>query len=227
MGFRPAPVASLPAAGSPANPHCRLHTPVSPTGKPTAAAAAGSCPRKLRTQRDTEMTGTNLPRAYVADLAACSVAKLHGAWIDATQDVEAMEEDVQAMLAASPVPIATEHAFHDTEGFERAKVDEWASLQAVHDLALLIVEHGRIGAALVTYCDDDVDEASHLLDDGCFLGVWENTADYTQDLMEQTAEIPYHLATYIDYQAVARDMELNGDILAIVIDGETHVFMSS
>jgi len=42
--------------------------------------------------------------------------------------------------------------------------------------------------------------------------------------MEQTTEIPDHLAMYIDYHALARDMELSGEILTIEIDGETHVF---
>ena len=42
------------------------------------------------------------PRIYVACLASYNAGVLHGAWIDADQPVEAIYEDVQAMLAASP-----------------------------------------------------------------------------------------------------------------------------
>ena len=172
------------------------------------------------------MTETRTPKIYTADLAAYNAGKLHGAWIDATQDVEVMERDLKAMLAASPMSEPDEYTIFDTDGFEGARIDEGTSLQAVHDLAHLIIEHGRLGAALVTYCDGDTDEASCLLDDGRYLGVWESTADYVQHFMEQTTDIPDHLAMYIDYQAIARDMELNGEIFTINIDGETHVFLS-
>ncbi|MEM8952073.1 MAG: antirestriction protein ArdA [Pseudomonadota bacterium] len=166
------------------------------------------------------------PRVYVADLAVYNAGRLHGVWIDATEDVEAMLEEVQAMLDASPEPTSGEYAIHDTDGFEGIRIDEWASLETVHKMALFVIEHGRPGAALVDYCCNDVEEAKRLFEDGCYLGAWESTADYAQDLMEQTTEIPDRLAMYVDYQAMARDMELNGDIFTIEVDGEIHIFMN-
>lgn len=51
-------------------------------------------------------------RIYVADLAAHNASHLHGVWIDDIQ------EQVSAMLAASPVEDAEEYAIQDFEGFD-------------------------------------------------------------------------------------------------------------
>lgn len=41
------------------------------------------------------------PRIYVASLADYVNGKLHGRWIDATDDVDTVREEITAMLAAS------------------------------------------------------------------------------------------------------------------------------
>lgn len=56
-------------------------------------------------------------RIYVADLAAYNNGKLHGVWINATDDLDAIREQVNQMLAASPEGFAEEYAIHDHEGF--------------------------------------------------------------------------------------------------------------
>jgi hypothetical protein len=38
-------------------------------------------------------------------------------------------------------------------------------------------------------------------------------ADYAQELTEESIQIPESLINYIDYEAMAQDMELNGDIV--------------
>ena len=50
------------------------------------------------------------PRIYVACFAAYNNGYLHGAWIDATQGEWGIWDDIQKMLAASPIPEAEEHA---------------------------------------------------------------------------------------------------------------------
>lgn len=47
---------------------------------------------------------TNERRIYVACLASYNSGVLHGRWIDASEDVDAMQEEVNAMLRASPYP---------------------------------------------------------------------------------------------------------------------------
>jgi len=46
--------------------------------------------------------------------------------------------------------------------------------------------------------------------------VWHGTAtDYAAEIIEETTEIPQHLGAYIDYEAIARDMALNGEIYEV------------
>ncbi len=57
-------------------------------------------------------------RIYVACLAAYNNGKLHGAWIDATQDIDDIQEQVSQMLDESPEEDAEEYAIHDYEGYD-------------------------------------------------------------------------------------------------------------
>ena len=170
------------------------------------------------------MTKTTTPKIYVADLAAYNAGKLRGAWIDATQESAEIMAEVQAMLAASPEPVAEEYAIHDAEGFEGVFISEWASFDEVHNIALLIEEHGALGAELLNHWNNDVDEVRRLFEGGNYLGAWDSVADYAQEITEETTEIPDHLKFYVDYLSMARDMELNGDIFTVELGGQVHIF---
>ncbi len=58
------------------------------------------------------MTTTTNPRIYAACLASYNAGRLHGLWIDATTDVDAMQAEINAMLAASPEPNVTRANYH-------------------------------------------------------------------------------------------------------------------
>ncbi|WP_212632130.1 antirestriction protein ArdA, partial [Pseudomonas sp. KB-10] len=46
-----------------------------------------------------------------------------------------------------------------------------------------------------------------------------------QELTEETSSIPQHLVMYIDYRAMARDMEYSGDVFTLETGFEqVHVF---
>lgn len=53
---------------------------------------------------------------YVACLAAYNSGYLHGAWIDANQDVTGICRDVQIMLSESPIENAEEWAIQCASG---------------------------------------------------------------------------------------------------------------
>ncbi len=116
---------------------------------------------------------TDTPRIYVAGVTAYNAGTLRGVWIDATKELEEIQAEVQVMLAESPEPIAEEWALHDHESFGGIHLSEWASLKEVHGIALLIEEHGALGAELVAHWYHDVDEVRRLFDDGCYLVVPE------------------------------------------------------
>lgn len=166
---------------------------------------------------------TEKPRIYVACLAAYNNGILHGAWIEATE-AWSMWEATRDMLAKSPIPNAEEWAIHDYKGFASIRISEYASFDRVAELAAFIAEHGALGAELIDHFCGDLDEARGALED-CHLGQYESLAEYVQDITEETTGIPHTLRHYIDWQAMARDCELNGDLFAIqTAHDSVHVF---
>lgn len=160
------------------------------------------------------LTNKLQPRIYVACLAAYNSGYLHGAWIDAAQEAWTIWDAVQEMLCTSPIAGAEEWAIHDYEGFGGARIGESASFEDVSHLAHFIVEYGEIGAALLDHFDGDLGEAREAITDR-YMGAHPSLADYVQELTEETAPVPQPLRYYIDWQAMARDAELNGDLFTV------------
>lgn len=165
------------------------------------------------------------PRIYVACLAAYNNGCLHGRWIDATTPDE-IRTHVLAMLAASPIPDAEEHAIHDYEGFEGANLSEYANFETVCELADFIDEHGELGGKVLAYFGEDLAEARAAFEE--YAGEYRSAADFAEQLHEDIGtKIPESLSYYIDWQAFARDMALNGEILVFQTGfDEVHVFWS-
>jgi len=58
-----------------------------------------------------------------------------------------------------------------------------------------------------------------------YCGCYASLADYAEELTEETTQIPEHLALYIDYEKMGRDMELGGDVFTIETGyQEVHIF---
>lgn len=166
---------------------------------------------------------TTEPRIYVADLAAYNNGYLHGVWIDAAQEVDAIQEQINAMLAASPVPDAEEYAIHDFEGFDGYRLSEYEGIKAAHEIACFIEEFPAFGGALLAQFSS-IEEARRAAEED-YCGCYESLADYAQQLTEESTPIPESLAYYINYEAMARDMELGGDVFTIETGfREIHVF---
>lgn len=164
-------------------------------------------------------------KIYVADLAAYNAGHLHGVWIDATLEVADIKAQIQRMLSLSPVQGAEEYAIHDHEGFGRGIISEYEGLDYVHDVACFIAEHEELGIELLNYfCD--LEEARIAAEEN-YQGCHASLADYAQTLTEDTTEIPKSLEFYIDYERMAQDMEMSGDIYSIqTAHEEVHVFWS-
>lgn len=164
-------------------------------------------------------------RIYVACLAAYNNGYLHGEWIDATQDMDDIWDQVKAMLKASPVEEeAEEYAIHDYEGFGSHQLGEYEGLEHVHDLAVFIEEHGELGSELLNQLHGNIDEATTAIEDN-YCGCYSSLADYAQELTEQQGDIPKHLEFYIDYERMGNDMDMSGDICTIeTAHDEVHIF---
>lgn len=163
------------------------------------------------------------PRIYVACLAAYNSGILHGKWIDAAQGTDGINDDVQAMLKASPIEEAEEWAIHDYEGFGSYRMSEYEGFESVSEIAEFIAEHEEIGGELLAYFTD-LEEAKKSIEES-YAGCYSSLADYAQELTEQTGDIPKHLELYIDYDRMGRDMEMSGDIFTVeTAHDEVHVF---
>jgi len=152
-------------------------------------------------------------RIYVACLAAYNNGVLHGRWIDAAQDADSICDEVNAMLAASPISGAEEWAIHDYEGFEGAPITEYQGLESVAEIAAFIGEHGALGGKLIEYFGGDLDDARQAMED-CYFGEYASVADFAQESTENAQDIPEALAPYIDYEAMGRDWEIS-DLIVI------------
>ena len=161
-------------------------------------------------------------RIYVACLTAYNDGILHGRWIDATQGEEHIRDGIKAMLAKSPIMFAEEWAIHDYEGFEGASIAEYESIQTVAELAAFIEEYGPVAAKLMEHCGD-LEDAKETMRER-YAGVYSSVADFAQELTEETTKIPDNLQYYIDWERMARDLEM-GDILALETGfEEVHIF---
>ncbi len=175
-------------------------------------------------QREKEKTMCEEIRIYVADLAAYNNGKLHGVWIDATQDPEDIQEQINEMLADSPEQDAEEYAIHDYEGFGGYGLGEYEGIETAHEIACFIEEYPELAGELLNHFGGCLDDARQALEEN-YSGCYSSLADYAQELTEETTQIPESLAYYIDYEKMGRDMEMNGDIYTIeTAYDEVHIF---
>ncbi|WP_417535112.1 antirestriction protein ArdA [Methylophaga sp.] len=163
-------------------------------------------------------------RIYVADLAAYNNGKLHGVWIDATQALDDIQEQINELLANSPEDDAEEYAIHDYEGFAGYSVPEYEGIERAHEVACFIEEHGEIAGDLLSHFGDSIDDAQKAIEEN-YCGCYASLADYAEELTAETTQIPEHLVFYIDYEKMGRDMELGGDVFTIETGyQEVHIF---
>ncbi len=162
------------------------------------------------------------PRIYVACLAAYNNGILHGQWIDANQDKEAIHAEIQDMLAQSPISGAEEWAIHDYEGFEGLRLSEYEDIAKVVETAARIEEFGEAWALYAEHVG--MDYATKEGFEEAYQGEWESEEEFAENLAEETMEIPQHLAFYIDYEKLARDLFINDYFSATGADYKVHVF---
>ena len=161
-------------------------------------------------------------RIYAACLAAYNNGILHGRWIGAQQDEGVIRGEINAMLAASPIKDAEEFAIHDHEGFAGAPVSEYSGIAEIVELTAFIGEHGALGSRLIDYFGD-VETARTAIEDH-YAGEYGSVVDFAEELTEQSTDIPENLRSYIDYERMARDLEIN-DVTVIETGFEqVHVF---
>ena len=168
------------------------------------------------------------PRIYVASLIDYNNGLLHGRWIEAVDDPEAMQEEIEEMLTASPTTaryggVAEEWAIHDYDGFGDLRLNEYQALSTIARLAGGIRQHGLAFAAWAAHIGDGgrSEDAIEQFED-CYRGEWDSVEAYAAELLDQfeldriVQQVPEWLRPYvsIDTGGFARDLEIGGDIVS-------------
>jgi len=173
----------------------------------------------------TKRTANEPVEIYVACLASYNNGVLHGTWLDATLEPPQIMETVSDMLKASPEPGAEEWAIHDYSGFGSLRLGEYESLERVQAIARLIADHGALAVALLDDSHGDLDYARRVLDSGSCVGPYDSVADYAREYMQDHLGVTCWLVPYIDYERLARDLLLSGQISSIEADGQVYVLL--
>jgi antirestriction protein len=178
-----------------------------------------------------EQENEDEPRIYVASLADYNNGRLHGRWLDATQEPADLEVHVADVLAASPLPWAEEWAIHDYTGFAGLHIDEHEDLKRVSAIARGIVEHGPAYAAWVAIRNGASENPKDFKD--LYLGHWASPAAYAEQFLEDFGaldtlqrHVPAWLRPYVqlDYASFGHNMEVNGDFAFAADATGVHVF---
>lgn len=174
-----------------------------------------------------ECTDENTPKIYVACLSAYNAGHLHGLWIDATQDPEDIEDDINWMLSWSPVADdepCEEYAIHDYENFPGFSLREYESLEYISKLgqALYYSDDADAMAAWLNYAKDVIHEPDieKLAEEfsSYYCGHWDSERDFV--LKSDEIEEIYNWSEFeknftfwslhIDWDSVARDLFIEG-----------------
>jgi antirestriction protein len=115
---------------------------------------------------------------YAASLCDYTSGIMHGVWIDADDDHERMQQEIDSMLAHSPTTTAwgepaEEWAIHDYEGFGPLQLSEHVDLGVIARLAGGIHEHGAAFAAWAAWHGSTDQETLDRFEEA-YLGQWHS-----------------------------------------------------
>ncbi|MFF3416796.1 antirestriction protein ArdA [Streptomyces sp. NPDC002698] len=163
-----------------------------------------------------------MPSIYVASLADYVAGTLHGEWIDADQDADAIHEEVAAMLEKSPLFLkygdaAEEWAIHDYEGFGGVSLSEYESIERVAEIAGLLREHPSAVVAYFLGTGHEPDKIPDLIDDALLhtSDEWSEVravSEWHYERLEERKDIPQDIKDS-HLGAIAEDMahsDING-----------------
>ncbi|MEO0332713.1 MAG: antirestriction protein ArdA, partial [Bacteroidota bacterium] len=116
----------------------------------------------------------------------------------------------------------------DYEGFESLSISEYEGVASVIEKAEFVEQHGELGCLVYRTIADDLAEAARMMEED-YIGEYRSTADYAEELItETTPTLPEQLLYYMDWERLARDMELNSEFHSIETGFEqVHIFVVS
>jgi antirestriction protein len=191
--------------------------------EPILATAARDSTEPLPDSEQHEQQQDLAPaQIWVGSLSDYNNGVLHGVWIDAARDPEAIEADIQTTLAGSPWTARTgepaeEWGIFDTDSFGDCRIDQHEDLDWVSAVARGIAAHGPAFAAWA----DVMEDPDRLADfEKAYLGEYDSLEAYAEQLIDDLGynelldRLPPNLRPYvhINVAGFAQDMWLNGEV---------------
>ncbi|MGB3203742.1 MAG: antirestriction protein ArdA [Crinalium sp.] len=172
----------------------------------------------------------NTPQIYVACLTAYSIGHVFGMWIDATQEPEGIQEDIDYMLSWSPVAEhghpCKEWAIHSQSNFKGITLGEYDSLEKVSRLGNAVYKYGQPFALFYACYGSDATEETF---SQRYIGCYETEADFvreklTEEKVIERVQLVGLDPEYIDYDKMARTWFFESYISGYEGCDKTHVF---
>jgi antirestriction protein len=149
---------------------------------------------------------------YIANLGKYVEGELVGAWFTPPIDYE----DVKTKIGLNEE--YEEIAIHDYES--PIPIPEYISIDELNHIAELLEElsdgpFGNIIGDMIGYWFRDLDELIDQKENLIFYQGCHTMEDIAYTFVEEGyfGEIPEHMQMYLDYSAIARDLEINGNFL--------------
>lgn len=152
-------------------------------------------------------------QVYIANLGKYNEGELVGAWFAPPIDVDEMEEKIGLNGEYE------EYAIHDYElPFEISEYTPISEINRLCELvmelegSLILEELKEIQGMWFSSIEELLENADDIL---CYSDCdsMEDIARYYVEETKQLGEVPRNLHNYIDYQALGRDMEIEGNYL--------------
>lgn len=157
------------------------------------------------------------PRVWIGCLAAYNAGSLHGEWVDVEGlDADDLNEAIQRVLAASPETGAEEWFFPDHE--DLPGIGEYSSVEDVIASAELVDKYPSVLVSGLLDHGIKLDELGDYLRDRGY-GHYKNRAAYAAEHHDAMGTETGPLEAYIDWDAVGRDMLIDGCIEIEAADG--------
>ncbi|MGE0711696.1 MAG: antirestriction protein ArdA [Planctomycetota bacterium] len=182
------------------------------------------------------------PKAWIGCIHCYVGGRLHGRWFDVGSDPDDLHHEVMRYFAegcetcgeyepecpecrafAAPFPCGGEElAVHDHEGL--GDVGEAYDLPRLCAIAALVEEfEDRPVIEYLARVDGDLERAHEGLRED-YAGRWDSLAEWAECWAEDAGLGLEQLWPYVDWERVARDWVLNGDVEAVDVGGAVHVF---
>ena len=154
------------------------------------------------------------PMAMIVCLASYNEGKIHGKWVDMTQDINEIWDQINNIIKTAPNPRSEEWEILDYDSFYVSnKILRSKSIEELQEIAQIIIDNGIVGSLLLDEQGGEITTTKRMLEN--YIGCYESWEDYAWEYVNNYLDIPKEPEYYINYEKWGRDLELSGEIYCI------------